>query len=277
MAGDDFLGGHIFNNIVHGNGANRAVGALSNGGGIKFTKAGSADNPVVIEQNTVFENAGAGIWGDVACHGFEVINNDIHDHEYSGIYYEVSDNAYIADNTLWNNSPNYSNMPKNWCRGGITIAESKDVIVENNTVTNSRGGIVARQTRRPVADSFEEGYFAQFDDITLVSSNITIRYNTINGASEAGVGNSGTGLYQLDNNSNINYICNTYDNPNSMTFYWLGGQSLTYAQWQAAGRDICTACPDDDNDGVCNADDVCPGLNDNLIGQTCNDDVRFDK
>ena len=28
---------------------------------------------------------------------------------------------------------------------------------------------------------------------------------------------------------------------------------------------------DDDNDGVCNADDICPGMDDNLIGQSCDD------
>ena len=30
-------------------------------------------------------------------------------------------------------------------------------------------------------------------------------------------------------------------------------------------------CPDADNDGVCDADDVCPNINDNLIGNACND------
>jgi len=28
---------------------------------------------------------------------------------------------------------------------------------------------------------------------------------------------------------------------------------------------------DDDNDGVCDADDVCPALDDNLIGTPCDD------
>ena len=31
------------------------------------------------------------------------------------------------------------------------------------------------------------------------------------------------------------------------------------------------ACDDDDNDGVCNADDVCPNFDDNLIGTSCDD------
>jgi hypothetical protein len=31
------------------------------------------------------------------------------------------------------------------------------------------------------------------------------------------------------------------------------------------------ACPDDDNDGICNADDQCPGFDDNLIGTACDD------
>lgn len=270
IAGDDFLGGYIFNNIIYENGDSQAGGALVNGGGIKITKAGSPANPVIIEQNEVYDNTNVGIWGDVACHGFNVINNYIHDHVSHGILYEISDNAYIADNTLLNNTPNYSGLPGDWSRGGITIAESKDVLVENNTVTNSRGGIVVQQTYRP-SGSFEETYFAQFDDLTLVCSDIIIQNNTINGASETGIGNSESGAGQLDNNSNIQYICNTYDNPNNMTFYWIDGQSLTYAQWQAAGRDNCVACPDDDNDGICNDLDVCPNFDDNLIGQSCDD------
>ncbi|MEQ8703131.1 MAG: fibronectin type III domain-containing protein, partial [Phaeodactylibacter sp.] len=31
------------------------------------------------------------------------------------------------------------------------------------------------------------------------------------------------------------------------------------------------ACPDSDNDGVCDADDQCPGFDDSLIGTSCND------
>ncbi|WP_421946958.1 fibronectin type III domain-containing protein [Phaeodactylibacter xiamenensis] len=31
------------------------------------------------------------------------------------------------------------------------------------------------------------------------------------------------------------------------------------------------ACPDDDNDGICNADDQCPAFDDNLIGTACDD------
>jgi hypothetical protein len=31
------------------------------------------------------------------------------------------------------------------------------------------------------------------------------------------------------------------------------------------------SCPDDDGDGVCNANDLCPGFNDSLIGTACND------
>jgi len=267
IGGDDFLGGYIFNNTIYGNGEDQAGGY---GGGIKISKCGSAANPVVIEQNEVYNNTRAGIWGVMGCHGFHVINNYVHDHETHGILYEISDNAYIADNTLVDNAVGWSGLPGNWSRGGITVAESKDVLVENNTLTNSRGGIVTRQTYRP-SSSFEETYFALFDDLTLVCSNITIQNNTINGASETGIGNSGSGLGQLDNNSNINYICNTYDNPNDMTFYWMDGEEYTYTQWQAAGIHHCGACPDNDNDGVCSPDDVCPNLDNNLIGQSCDD------
>jgi hypothetical protein len=34
---------------------------------------------------------------------------------------------------------------------------------------------------------------------------------------------------------------------------------------------LSDSCPDDDNDGICNADDQCPGFDDNLIGTACDD------
>ncbi len=41
---------------------------------------------------------------------------------------------------------------------------------------------------------------------------------------------------------------------------------ITYCIGDAPGP-----CPDDDNDGVCNANDACPGFNNALIGTPCND------
>ncbi len=35
--------------------------------------------------------------------------------------------------------------------------------------------------------------------------------------------------------------------------------------------DYCNGCSDSDGDGVCDADDVCPNFDDNLIGTSCND------
>ena len=42
------------------------------------------------------------------------------------------------------------------------------------------------------------------------------------------------------------------------------------AQLTCSGT-VSICCPDSDGDGVCNVDDQCPGLNDNLIGMPCDD------
>lgn len=238
IGGDEVLGAYIFNNIIHSNGDSQAGGALVNGGGIKITKSGSQTAPIEIRQNEVYNNTNVGIWGDIACHYWEIISNTVYDHPTHGILYEISDHAVIASNILNNNSTNYSGLPGDWSRGGITVAESAFVDVTYNSVSGSRGGIVVQQTYRP-SGPFEEGYFPQFDDITLVCSDITISYNTIFGAVETGIGNSQSGLGQLSANSNIQYVCNNYQNPENMNFYWIDGEQLNYTQWQAAGRDIC--------------------------------------
>ncbi len=299
IGGDEMVGGLIKDNVIHGNGANAAPGSYVNGGGIKLTQAGSAADPVVIRDNEVYNNNKVGIWGDVACHGFEIINNYVYDHFSHGILYEISDNAYIAYNNCVNNTYAWSNITTDWSAGGITSAESKDVLIEYNTVTGSRGGIVIQQTYRP-SNQHEVDFFGGISDLTLVSENVTIQHNTINGAVETGVGAAASGNGQLSNASNLQFLCNTYDNPNNMTFHWINGIQQTYAQWQAAGRDgVCNTAPDADNDGTpddqdpddnnpcipsntvnaCDTDndgipdglDTCPGFDNSLIGTTCND------
>lgn len=297
ISGDEFIGGLIKGNTVYGNGNNGASGSLVNSGGIKLTKAGDYAYPVVIDGNTVYDNYKSGIWGDIACHGWEIINNNVYDHPNAGIVYEVSDGAYIAYNTLTNNCANWSNLTTNWASGGIKIGESKDVIVEYNTITGSRAGVVAAQTKRPW-DAFEAGYFPQFPDITLVLENVEVRYNTIIGSLESGIGNAASGIGLITNPSSIKFICNNYDNPSGMTFYAVDNVVQNWNQWQAGGMDLCSgidndndgtfsdADPDDnnpcvpsnivaacdtDNDGVPDGNDQCPGVNDNLIGTACND------
>ncbi len=238
IGGDDVVGTSIYNNVIFNNGINQANGALVNGAGIKITKSGGQYMPIDIRNNEVYNNNRVGIWGDVACHYWEIVGNNVYDNESHGILYEISDHAIIASNTLNNNAANYSGLPGNWSIGGITVAESADVEVIYNSVSGSRGGIVVQQTYRP-ANSFEETYYAQFDDLTLVCSNVLVNYNTIIGASEFGIGNAGTGLGQLDANSNIRFECNTYQSPENISFYGIDGQQYTYAQWLAAGFDQC--------------------------------------
>ena len=210
----------------------------------------------------MYANTYVGIWGDVACHYWEIVGNTVTDNVRYGILYEVSDYAIIESNIVTNNSHEYSGLPGDWCRGGITVGESAFVEVFNNTVTNSKGGIVVQQTFRPFGTCTpgqfcEADFFAQFDDITLVCSDILIRDNTIIGAAETGVGNAESGFGQLSASSNIQYVCNDYQNPENMDFYWFDGLKQNYSQWQAAGRDVCSSDPGGDDNGNGNSDSNC--------------------
>lgn len=274
IGGDEILGAWIWRNSIHHNGINQAGGAQVNGGGIKITKSGSETNQILIVENEVYDNTRIGIWGDVACHYWQIESNTVSNHESHGILYEVSDNASIRFNTLLNNAPNYSGLPGDWSKGGITIAESAFIDVSFNTVEGSRGGIVVQQTYRPAGTCTpgvfcEADYFAQFDDITLVCSDINIRNNNIIGASETGIGNAESGLGQLSASSNIVYHCNEYDNPQSMDFYGIDGVQYNYSQWQAAGMD---RCPPQMVDGI----PICRRLRDPLI-DGLEDDWKSDK
>ncbi len=296
IGGDDIVGGYFYNNNIYNNGFLGAGGLSVNGAGIKITQAGSPQNPVIIDNNQVNNNR-LGIWADIACHGWIIENNYVSGNEGPGIYYEVSDNATIRNNTCIGNSANWSNLPNDWAIGQILVGSSKDILIEGNTLDQARAGIVVRNTRRPW--NSQEAASWQGLAVTLVPSNVMVRFNNIIYSVENGVADAQSGLGQMhDNNSNIQFVCNQYGNPNAVKFYWIGGQQYTLAQWQSAGRDLCSVVdndgdgtlsdtdPDDnnpcipsnivlacdtDNDGVPDGNDQCPGTNDALIGTACND------
>ncbi len=240
LGGDSFVGGLVQGNTVHGNGYNGAGGAASNGGGMKFTQAGDYTNRLVVDNNNVYDNI-RGIWCDIACHGFDVTNNTVSTSLSSGIIYEVSDDAYFANNTVTDSAAGWSGMTSDWSAGGIISAESKDVLIENNTVTGSHSAITIRQTHRPT-NSTEEGFWTGITDITLVSENVTVRSNDINTSTHFGVANAATGFGEITNPSSLVYECNTFDDASGMVFFWVDNVQQSFAQWQAAGRDDGSNC-----------------------------------
>jgi hypothetical protein len=110
-------------------------------GGAKFVLTEN----LVVRNNFSHDNIGPGLWTDinnknVLYEGNRLTNNT------EGIFHEISFKAVIRNNTIWNDGNNtYGHHDGD---AGILVAESRDVEVYGNAVTNCRAGILGRQLNR---------------------------------------------------------------------------------------------------------------------------------
>ncbi len=235
LGGSEIQGGLIEGNIIRGNGALQAGGALVNGGGAKFTEVNSPEDPLVIRANEIYENEGNGVWCDIACNGFEVSDNYIHDHRSRAIMFELSSNAVFRDNLIIN-SNTWSDFRRDYNAGAITVGESSDVLVEGNYIQNAEAGVIIRQTRRP--DLPAEAFLSNYEGVTYESGRVTVRDNVVVDTKAMGVSIGRTGQGIITDPGSIRFEANTYDNPSRMSFWWATGNRYEFAQWQDSGRDL---------------------------------------
>jgi hypothetical protein len=114
-----------------------AIGGYSNGwesGAHKFALVTSVE----IANNDIFRNEGSGIWCDIDCENVTIRNNQIFENHGNGIIYEISRNAQIFDNVIWENAS--AHRPWGW-GPGIRIQNSRDTEVFNNIVAWNGDGI----------------------------------------------------------------------------------------------------------------------------------------
>ncbi len=100
-------------------------------------KAGRVDG-LVITDNEVDHNRGFGIWCDIDCRRVTIANNRIHDNERAGILYEISSDAEIRDNVIWENGWGFGRWA--W-GGGIVISSSRQVPITRNVLAWNADGI----------------------------------------------------------------------------------------------------------------------------------------
>lgn len=233
IGGDEFRGGLVEGNRVYNNGTNEAGGQYVNGGGMKFTQVDGSSRRLVIRGNEVYNNK-RGIWCDVDCNGVTIENNNVHDNTNTGIFYEISRNAIIRNNTL-TNSNTYSLWNRAWNSGAISSGESADVTIEGNTINGGVVAIVVRGTLRPAAgESYLVNRINSGKYLNTTARNITVRNNRINGSQSIGANHESIAGHKMDYGS-IRFTGNTYSNPGNMTFWWQRS-SMNYSQWQSAGR-----------------------------------------
>ena len=234
ISGADSHGGLIEGNVISGNGEQQLQGYQANGGGMKFTEAYGGDDPLVIHRNEIHGNKGVGVWCDIGCTGFHVIDNYIHDQDSHGVMFELSSNALIKGNLIVN-ANTWTDFTRDFNAGAITVGESSGVTIESNYIDGAKAGIVVRQTQRPVLP--QEQFLYNYPTVNWTSGDIHVKANVVVNTKAMGIstGRSGAGL--ISNPGSIRYEGNTYGNPASMEFFWDGGYRYNYQEWQASGRD----------------------------------------
>lgn len=113
-------------------------------GGLKLTLL----HGLTIAGNEVYANQGVGIWCDISCEQVTISDNRVHHNTHNGIAYEISRDAAILQNTVWENGWSY----REWAWGaGILISSSADAIVRHNALAwNAQGISIVSQDRRPL-------------------------------------------------------------------------------------------------------------------------------
>ncbi|MEL7158135.1 MAG: right-handed parallel beta-helix repeat-containing protein [Actinomycetota bacterium] len=235
LGGSELVGGLIEGNIVRNNGDLQATGYLANGGGMKFTQTLSPNEPLVVRGNEIHDNSGIGVWCDIACNGFHVIGNYIHDQGSRAVMFELSKNAVIRDNLMVNTN-GWSDYKRDFNAAAITVGESSDVVIENNYIDGAVSGVIIRQTERPRRP--QESFLDSYEGITFVSSKVDVRSNVVVNTRAMGISLGTTGFGLITAPGTIRFENNIYDNPSSMDFWWASGNRYSFADWRASGRDV---------------------------------------
>ncbi len=103
-------------------------------GGLKATR----QTGLQLLDNTVDDNAGPGLWCDIACRDIVVTGNRVHHNTYAGIMFEISTGATIRSNLVWENG--WGEATWGW-GAGILISSSGGADVSGNTVAWNYAGI----------------------------------------------------------------------------------------------------------------------------------------
>jgi hypothetical protein len=171
--GLDGEGGVLVDGVeVDHNGSDAELGKGSSG--MKFARA----HGVVVRNSFIHDNVGSGVWCDVQCGDYTVVDNTIVRNSRKGVHYEksgASDEegtyegfAYIARNVIQDNGLEGREYAAD---GGVALVSSKNALIEQNVFgRNPRGGVFIRQDGRLSGE--KHGW---------AISNVVVRNNTMNG------------------------------------------------------------------------------------------------
>jgi parallel beta-helix repeat protein len=142
------------------------------GGGFKGVNRGSR-----VSNNNVHDNNCIGIWYDVNAANNEIDGNRVINNAAEGILYEISQDAMINNNDVEGNGFRTDGGGCSWLwGGGITVASSFNIQIYRNTLSGNCNGITGTQQNRP----------GNTPPAHLLE-NISIRDNLIAGSGKTGV------------------------------------------------------------------------------------------
>ena len=186
-------------------------------------------NGLTVRGNTSHHNRGLGFWSDLSSFNTTYEDNTLHDNRDGGISYEMSYNAIIRNNKLWENG--VPNCP--WIWGGqIQVQNSPNVEVYGNTVKTSKAGCpnginVINQNRGSGPHGTHE------------SSNVQIHNNTITMKDNAGFNGGGADFNASVVWNTVKFDYNTYHVPdrNANRFEW-GGAWRDWNSFRSWGQEV---------------------------------------
>ena len=192
-------------------------------GGAKFTSA----QDVTFQYNNVHNNSGPGFWVDINTQWVVCNENSFTANEEAGVFIETSSNATVSNNYIWNDGFNPDGTGI-WWGAGILIADSTNVSVFFNTVSNSMNGIAGILSNR--------GNGPNGQPYTLQNVNVNSNWITQGTGIAAGICIEGTGfdnsVYTSWNNQ-FQYNTWNLSSPGGAYFYWMNAP-MTMGQWGAA-------------------------------------------
>jgi len=185
-------------------------------GGAKFKKTVG----LVVRDVISHHNLGPGLWTDIDNYDTTYENNVVYSNNAPGIFHEISFDAIIRNNEVYNNGF----IMGDWLWGaGILVAASSNVDVYDNVVTNNADGITGIQQRRE-----SDGELRRLENIRVYDNTITMWYGQSGVAQDIGDASVFT-------DRNIVFGSNTYVGAGHEAFAW-DGDDLTFDEWLRTGQ-----------------------------------------
>ncbi|MFL5496392.1 MAG: right-handed parallel beta-helix repeat-containing protein [Gemmatimonadales bacterium] len=236
---------HVHHNLQMG------MGGAGNGAVVEDNEIAYSNNPQVIgygwaaggtkwhntqnltlRGNFVHHNKGPGLWTDIDNIYTLIEHNRVENNSRFGIYREVSYDAVIRYNTA---SSNGFTLPDTEPvrGGGIAIRSSSNIEIYSNTLAGNKAGIDINQ------NVTRAGAYGPYGVVNLYVHDNTVTMPK--GLSGLTVGDGDPAFFTSKNNR---FVHNTYNlGTQTRPFWWWNAatsrqDSLTIAQWQAAGQDV---------------------------------------